>query len=230
MKYNKKPICIIPARGGSKRIKNKNIKKFYGKPIIAHAINLAKKTNIFQKIVVSTDSLKIKKIAIKYGAEVPFLRSKNLSNDYSGTKEVIIDCIKKIKSENIKYHFCLYPTSPLIKSKDIKESFKKIKKLNYDFLIALSKFNYSPLRALTVNKNKISYYFKKYIKKRSQDLPVLMQDTGTFYIYNTNKLIKKNKKKIIPIRSTYYEISKERALDINDHQDFEFAKKLYKIT
>jgi pseudaminic acid cytidylyltransferase len=230
MKYNKKPICIIPARGGSKRIKNKNIKKFFGKPIIVYAINLAKKTNIFQKIVVSTDSLKIKKIAIKYGAEVPFLRSKNLSNDYSGTKEVIIDCIKKIKSENIKYHFCLYPTSPLIKSKDIKESFKKIKKLNYDFLIALSKFNYSPLRALTVNKNKISYYFKKYIKKRSQDLPVFMQDTGTFYIYNTNKLIKKNKKKIIPIRSTYYEISKERALDINDRQDFEFAKKLYKIT
>ena len=97
-------------------------------------------------------------------------------------------------------------------------------------MITLSKFNYSPLRALTVNKNKISYYFKKYIKKRSQDLPVFMQDTGTFYIYNTNKLIKKNKKKIIPIRSTYYEISKERALDINDHQDFEFAKKLYKIT
>lgn len=230
MKYNKKPICIIPARGGSKRIKNKNIKKFFGKPIISYAINLAKRTNIFQKIVVSTDSLKIKKIAIKYGAEVPFLRSKNLSNDYSGTKEVIIDCIKKIKSENIKYHFCLYPTSPLIKVKDIKKSFKKIKKLNYDFLIAVSKFNYSPLRALTVNKNKISYYFKKYIKKRSQDLPVLMQDTGTFYIYNTNKLIKKNKRKIIPIRSTYYEMSKERVIDINDHQDFKFAKKLYKIT
>lgn len=230
MKYNKKPICIIPARGGSKRIKNKNIKKFFGKPIIAYAINLAKKTNIFQKIVVSTDSLKIKKIAIRYGAEVPFLRSKNLSNDYSGTKEVIIDCIKKIKSENIKYHFCLYPTSPLIKAKDIKESFKKITKLNYDFLIAVSKFNYSPLRALTVNKNEISYYFKKYIKKRSQDLPVFMQDTGTFYIYNTNKLIKKNKKKIIPIRSTYYEISKERVIDINDNQDFKFAKKLYKIT
>lgn len=230
MKYNKRPICIIPARGGSKRIKNKNIKKFFGKPIIAYAINLAKRTNIFQRIVVSTDNLKIKKIAIKYGAEVPFFRSKNLSNDYSGTKEVIIDCIRKIKSENIKYHFCLYPTSPLLTTKDLKESFKKIKKLNYDFLIALSKFNYSPLRALTVNKNKISYYFKKYIKKRSQNLPTLMQDTGTFYIYNTSKLINKSKKKIIPLRSTYYEINKERVVDINDSEDFKFAKKLYKIT
>ena len=86
-------ICIIPARSGSKRLKNKNIKKFNGKPIISYAIKIAKSSGLFSKIVVSTDSKKISNIAKKYGAQVPFLRSRRLSNDFASTSEVLIDCI-----------------------------------------------------------------------------------------------------------------------------------------
>ena len=91
-------ICIIPARSGSKRIKNKNIKRFGGKPIISYAIRLAITSGLFKRIVVSTDSNRIAKIAKKYGAEVPFLRSKKLADDFTTLPEVLIDCIKKISS------------------------------------------------------------------------------------------------------------------------------------
>ena len=101
-------ICIIPARSGSKRLKNKNIKKFNGKPIISYAIKLAKSSGLFSRVVVSTDSKKISNIAKSYGAEVPFLRSKKLSDDFTTTAEVLIDCIKKISSEKTEFHFCLY--------------------------------------------------------------------------------------------------------------------------
>ena len=90
-------IAIIPARGGSKRIKNKNIKEFHGKPIIAWSIETALKSKCFDKIIVSTDSEKIKKIAEKYGAEIPFLRPKNLSDDYTPTAPVISHSIKYLE-------------------------------------------------------------------------------------------------------------------------------------
>ena len=88
-----------------------------GKPIIAYSILLAIQSKLFKRVVVSTDCKKIKKISEKYGAEVPFLRSKKLSDDHTGTDQVIRDCIKNLKSENNKYHFCIYPTSPLFKKK-----------------------------------------------------------------------------------------------------------------
>ena len=92
-------LAIIPARSGSKRIKNKNIKNFFGKPIIYWSIKLAIETNLFDKIIVSTDSHKIAKLSRSYGAETPFIRPKNLSNDYVNTNEVIKHSIKWFKSK-----------------------------------------------------------------------------------------------------------------------------------
>ena len=100
-------ICIIPARGGSKRIKNKNIKKINGVPIIGAVIKLAKQTKIFKRVIVSTDSEKISKIAKTYGAEVPFLRNKKLSNDYTPVYKVLVDTVKKLKLKD-EYIFCIY--------------------------------------------------------------------------------------------------------------------------
>ena len=113
-------IAIIPARIGSKRIKQKNIKIFKGKPLIYYSIKAAKKAKIFDKILVSTDSKKIKNIVLKYGAEVPFLRPKNLSDDYTSTKKVINHSIKWCQKNKIeaKYICCIYPTAPFINYKN----------------------------------------------------------------------------------------------------------------
>ena len=132
-------IAIIPARAGSIRIKNKNIKLFNGKPAIAWSILAAKKTNLFDRIIVSTDSNKITQIAKKYGAEVPFIRKKILAKNSVTTIKVIKDAIKNIKSKEAKI-CCIYPCAPLIKSKDISNSYKKLKKkLILFFLLVLFK-------------------------------------------------------------------------------------------
>ena len=227
-------ICIIPARSKSVRIKNKNTLIFNGKPLIYYAIKVAKKSKLFSRIIVSTDCKKIAKIARKYGAEVPFLRSKKLSNNTATTVEVIKDCIKKIKSEKIDYHFCIYPTSILLRANDLNLAFEKIIKLQYDFLIPVTNFESSPYRALKLSsKNTIVYNNNKYINSRSQDLPRLFYDCGSFYIFKTNSLLKKRKN--IPKKSTFYFVDKVKTADINYPEDIDLARiklnfiKKYKI-
>ena len=220
-----KPICIITARSKSKRLKNKNIKNFFGKPIISYPIKTAIKSKIFSRIIVSTDSKKIGKISKKFGAEVPFLRGKKLSNDFANTKDVLKDAIFRIGSENVRYHFCLYPTAALINSSDLKKALNIIKKNDYDNLIAVTDFNFNPLRALCYKKNGlVDYKWKKYRNSRSQDLPYLFHDTGSFSIFKTSSIME-NKKNL---KLGCYFLERSRAIDIDDKNDFELAKILFR--
>lgn len=221
-------ICIIPARGNSKRITNKNIIKFINKPIIFYAIRAAIKSKLFKRIIVSTDSKKIAKIAEYYGAEVPFLRSKKLSDDFSTSKEVVIDAIKKIFSENEKYHCCIYPTSILLNPNDLARSLKKMKKINADQLIPITDFEYPPQRSLTkVGKNWIKFTKNSYLNSRSQDIPTIYHDIGSFYFYRTSSLLKKGK--ILPKKTTYFYINRLKTLDINYPIDLKIAKIKFKL-
>ena len=219
-------ICIIPARSGSKRLKNKNIKKFNGRPIISYAIQIAQSSKLFSKIIVSTDSKKISNIAKRYGAEVPFLRSKKLSNDYASTSDVLIDCIKKISSKETKFHFCLYPTTTLISKTDLIKAYKKIKKQKANLLIAITDFEYNPHRALKITNNRINFNIKKYAKYRTQDLPNLYRDSGSFYIFKTESLIKYKGK--LDNNSTFYHLDRSKAVDIDNIEDFKLAEILFK--
>jgi len=222
-------ICIIPARSKSVRIKNKNIINFFGKPIIAYAIDVAKKTKLFKRIIVSTDSKKIANIAIKYGAEVPFLRSKKLSDNYATTTDVIIDSVQKISSKNDIICCCIYPTSVLINKNDLIKSYKKIKKLNADLLVAITRYSHSPLRSFERKKlNWINYKYKKYAFTRSQDLEDLYHDTGSFYFYKISSLLH-NKNIILSKKITYFEINSDRTIDINYPEDLKIAKAKYAI-
>ena len=221
-------ICIIPARKNSKRIKNKNIINFMGKPMIAHVINLAKKSNLFSRIIVSTDCLKIAKIAKIFGAEVPFLRSKKLSGDHVNSIDVVIDAIKQISSENEKFHCCIYPTAVLTRNVDLLNGFKKIKKLSANQLIAVSDYDYSPYRSLKITGNNwIKFNNEKFAQTRSQDLPSLIHDTGSFYFYKTSAILKN--KKNLPKKTTYLMIDRIRSVDINNPEDLKFAHFLYKF-
>ncbi len=220
-----KPICIITARANSKRLKNKNIKNFFGKPMISYPIRTAIKSKIFSEVIVTTDSLKIAKISRRYGAKIPFLREEKLADDFATTKDVMQDAIKRMGSEKVDYHFCIYPTAVLVKETDLIKAFKLMKKKNYDNLIAVSNYDFNPLRALYFeNKNEINYYWKKFRNSRSQDLPYLFHDTGTFSIFKTSSIIK-NKKKY---KLGCYFLDRLRAVDIDNKEDLEFAKVLFK--
>ena len=219
-------ICIIPARGGSKGIKNKNLKKFNGKPLIYYSINVAKKSKLFKRIIVTTDSNKIANIAKKYGAETPFIRNKKLSNDKTITYDVLKDCMKKLKI-NSDYFFCIYPTAPLIDVNDLKNAFRKLKKIKYDGLIATCEYSSSPYRALTVYKNNLKYVNSKYALSRSQDLKKMLFDTGSFCIFKTNKYIKSKGK--LMRKMTNYNLNRYSSIDINTLEDFKFAEFLNKF-
>ena len=220
-------ICIIPARSGSKRIKNKNIKKINNVPLLGIVIKIALKSKIFEKVIVSTDSKKISKLAIKYGVEVPYLRNKKLANDYTTTYEVLVDVVKKLKLKN-KYIFCLYPTAIFTMIADLKKAFILIKKKNANLICPVIKLENKILRSFFVQNNYIKYIFPKYKLFRSQDLPVVLSDTGSFYIYNRKALLRINKRNIMPKKTIYYLIKSKNTIDINYPKDLRLARKLFK--
>jgi len=177
-------ICIIPARGGSKRIPRKNIKDFLGKPIIVYAIELAKSSNLFDEIMISTDDLEIAEIAKKYGAQVPFMRSHETSNDFATTKDVLFEILDEYAKKGRLFHklLCLYPTSVLANLRDILDGYKKLE--DFDSVLPITKYSFPPQRSFKVIENqKVQYRFAEYMLSRSQDLEPWYHDAGQWYWY-----------------------------------------------
>ena len=219
-------IAIIPARSGSKRLKDKNLKIFKKKPAIFWSINAAKKTKLFDKIIVTTDSKKIAKISKKCGAETPFLRKKKLSENSISTIEVIKDAIKNLNIKEAKV-CCIYPCAPLISSKDLVLSFKKLKK-NIDFVFSVSTYSSDIYRSFSFfkKKNSIKIDNKKrfYLKRNKKKI---YHDAGQFYWGHHKSWIKK--KDIFKSKVNIFEVPRWRSQDINDKIDWETALKLSKI-
>ena len=221
-------ICLIPARSGSKRIKNKNIKSFFGKPLIYYSIDIAKKSKLFDKIIVSTNSKKISKISLKYGAETPFLRPKNFSNDYATDYDVISHFLSYCQKNKIKISkLCyIYPTNPLLNIGILKQCLSELNKKKCQRVITIGKFPHPIQRALKKNKNgNIEYLNKYFANSRSQDLENYFFDAAKCYWFNF-KRIKKFKKKLT---TRAVEINRELVCDVDNMQDFNFLKKLYKL-
>ena len=177
-------VAIIPARGNSKRIPGKNYKKFNGKPIIADTIEKLKKSAIFDRIIVSTDSKKIASISKRYGAEIPFRRPKFLSDDYTSSASVISHSVRFLAKEGYRFDYvcCVYAPNPFLQISDLKKGFKKIKlsKLNYVFSATLYRFPF--FRSFTFSRKRdIKVLFKNKINKRSQDLKQIICDAAQFY-------------------------------------------------
>tara|TARA_B100000212_G_scaffold202287_1_gene152601 strand:+ start:408 stop:1091 length:684 start_codon:yes stop_codon:yes gene_type:complete len=177
-------ICIIPARGGSKRIPKKNIKEFIGKPIIEYSINAAIKSRIFDYILVSTDDFEIAELSKSMGVEVPFIRPNNISDDVTGIKDVVCHAIKYLEEKGnvINKICCLLATAPLVEIDDIKAGEILLDKVDKDkFTFAATKFNFPIQRGFSINNN-LAVPFDKYsTNKRSQDLEEFFHDAGQFY-------------------------------------------------
>lgn len=220
-----KPICIIPARGGSKRIPRKNIIAFNGKPLIAWSIETALKSEVFSKVVVSTDDNEIAEIAKQHGAEVPFIREANLADDFATTAEVLEDTLTKL--EQTEYACCLYPTAPLIRTDDFQNAYSKLVETNADCVITVTEYDFHPLRAFKIEADdELSFKWPENALTRSQDLPDLLHDAGAFYFFKTSAFKKQNK--IVMGNTIGHKIERNRAVDIDTPEDLEFAKLLHK--
>ena len=178
-----KNLCIIPARGGSKRIPRKNIKSFMGKPIIAYSIEAALKSGLFDEVMVSTDDEEFAEVAKRYGASVPFLRSEATANDYATTADVInevLDCYVKM-GKCFDTFTCLYSTAPFVSADRLKEAYSMIKDNIYSVFTCVE-YSYPIQRALHIADDKISMLQPQYLKARSQDLEKTYHDAGQFYV------------------------------------------------
>lgn len=176
-------LCVIPARGGSKRIPKKNIRLFCGKPIIEWSIKAALSSKCFDKVIVSTDCEEISSLSKKIGAEVPFLRPKSLSDDYTPTIPVINHAIEYMQKKHgeIELVCCIYATAPFIESKYIKEGLRKLIDQKANFAFSVTSFPFPIQRAIKLNpENKSQMFFPDNFNKRSQDLEQSFHDAGQF--------------------------------------------------
>lgn len=177
-------LGVIPARGGSKRIPGKNIKPFSGKPIIAYSIEAALEARLFDKVIVSTDDEEIASIAKKFGADIPFLRPAELSDDYTGTNSVVKHSIEWFNKQGspVKYACCIYATAPFIKKKYLIEGFNLLINKGKNFVFSVSSFPSPIQRALRItNEGYIEAIYPENNFVRSQDLEEVYHDAGQFY-------------------------------------------------
>jgi len=179
-----KCVAIIPARGGSKRIPRKNIKDFFGKPLIAYSIQVALNSQLFDKVIVSTDDKEIADIAKQYGAEVPFLRPEKLSDDFTGTSDVINHTLKYLNERNEKYDYCctIYATAPLLQTKYLIEGFNRIQKSDAINAFSATSMPFPIQRTFKIDENgRCEMFYPEFYYTRSQDLEEAYQDAGQFY-------------------------------------------------
>lgn len=222
-------IAIITARGGSKRIPKKNIRDFCGKPIIAYSIEAALQANIFDEVMVSTDSEEIADIAKKYGAKVPFMRSDATSNDFAGTDDVLLEVLQKYieLGKSFETMCCIYPTAPFVNDKKLIDAYKILIEQKAKKVMPVVAYSYPPQRSMVVEKDGggLKYLFPEQYEHRSQDLRKWYHDTGQFYFYNVRAFLNQNGR----ILDSIYPIvlSETEVQDIDNEDDWVIAEMKY---
>ena len=224
-----KAIAIITARGGSKRIPKKNIKEFCGKPILAYSIQAAIESQLFDEVMVSTDSEEIATIAVQYGAKVPFMRSKKTSDDYATTADVLLEVLEEYKNrgQTFEYMACLYPTAPFVTAEKLKRGMNKL--LEEEALMAMPvvPFSYPPQRGYVIKDKYLNMKWKENFNKRSQDLEKLYHDCGQFYLFKVDGYKEKKgqiMEGIVPIIVDELEVQ-----DIDNEVDWKLAEVKYDL-
>ena len=223
-------IAIIPARGGSKRISRKNIREFVGKPIIAYSIEKAISSNLFDKVIVSTDDSEIKNISKKFGADVPFVRPDSLSDDFASTTSVIAHAIKWMKSQKwaLDSICCIYPTSPLLDLDYLKKGYDIFYKSNWDYVFSATEYNYPVGRGfMSLDNNGLKMVFPENIDQRSQDLAPVFHDAGQFYWGTIKSWIEH--KPIFSEKSFILIIPSHMVVDIDTEDDWCRAELTFKV-
>lgn len=223
-------VAVIPARSGSKRIPHKNIRKFYGKPIIAYSIEKALLSDLFDKVIVSTEDDEINSIAKQFGAEVPFKRPTELSDDYAGTTEVIAHAIKWMNNQRwtLNAVCCLHPTAPLLEVEYLITSYKIFNMGKWDYLFAATEYVYPIERSFKVlNNGGLAMLSPENYNRRSQDLTPTFHDAGQFYWGTPQAWLEK--RPVFSERSTIIKLPAYSVVDIDTEEDWKRAELLYKV-
>ena len=218
-------VAVIPARGGSKRLPRKNVRLLAGKPAIAYPIELALKSGIFERVIVTTEDQEIASIAIAFGAEVPFLRSTELSDDFSTTIDVIADAAIRLKLNDLDLLCCIYPVTPLLEIDRLLQARKLLETGEWDYVFPASEYTTPIERAFRKNpEEKVNFLFPKFVSTRTQDIEKTFYDAGQFYFGRVKAW--KNKLPILSGNASFLALEKYEAIDIDDEADWNFVERI----
>lgn len=224
-------LAVIPARGGSKRIPLKNIKTFCGKPMIVWSIEAALESGCFDQIIVSTDDEEIAEVARQYGADVPFERPPELSDDHTGTVPVIRHAIEWINAhgdDQVQQACCLYATAPFVRAKDIRDGLSVLNSTGSDYAFSVTSYAFPIQRAIRLTPNgRVGMFNPEHFNTRSQDLEEAYHDAGQFYWGRAEAWLQC--KMIFGEGSAPVLLPRYRVQDIDTPEDWERAEWMFKV-
>lgn len=222
-------LCVIPARGGSKRIPKKNIRNFCGEPIISFSIRAALAAGCFDTIVVSTDDEEISELALSYGVDVPFVRPTELSDDFTGTVPVMRHAIQQVKIlyGEVDYACCVYATAPFVTAKDLNSGFDLINKSYYDYALSVTNYSFPIQRAVKISEQgQIVMFNPEHSLTRSQDLEEAWHDAGQFYWGSCEAWCEG--RPILGCKTLPIKLPRYRVQDIDTEEDWNRAEWLFR--
>ncbi|WP_111976543.1 pseudaminic acid cytidylyltransferase [Algibacillus agarilyticus] len=224
-----KNLAVIPARGGSKRIPQKNIREFCGQPLIAYSIQAALQSNCFDKVIVSTDSIEIANVAKQYGAEVPFMRPADLADDYTGTTAVTRHAIETMQAAGFEFEntCCIYATAPFLQPEYLQQGLQILKEnKSKSYAFSVTSYAFPIQRSICINESGVSIMYPEHIGKRSQDLTEAYHDAGQFYWGRSADYLAR-KKRIFSEHSYPIILPRHLVQDIDTLEDWQRAELMY---
>jgi N-acylneuraminate cytidylyltransferase len=223
-------LCVIPARGGSKRIPRKNIKDFFGQAMIGYSIKAALKSKCFDQVIVSTDDAEIAEVAKSFGASVPFMRPNELANDYAGTIPVVKHAIEWFdeQGQSPSEVCCLYATAPFVNANLIEKAYEQMQSSKADYCFTVTSFTFPIQRAIKITaENRIEMFYPEYLKTRSQDLEECYHDAGQFYWGRSEAF--KQQKPLFSKNAIPYILQRYLVQDIDTLEDWKRAELMYQV-
>lgn len=219
-------VAVIPARGGSKRLPRKNIRSFAGKPMISYSIRCALECGLFDRVIVSTDDAEIAQIAIEHGAEAPFVRPPSLSDDHTGTTEVVAHAVEFLQREAaLTAVCCIYATAPFIAKEDVKRGYALLEAGDWQYVFSATTYAFPIFRSFRMNETHgLQMFYPEYFGTRSQDLPEALHDAGQFYWGLPQAWVERQR--IFSERSTIVAVPRWRVQDIDTAEDWQRAETL----
>lgn len=222
-------LAIIPARGGSKRIPHKNILPFLGQPMISYAIRAALDSGMFDRVMVSTDDEQIARIAVEYGASIPFMRSERTADDYATTVDVLREVLEcyVARGECFTQACCIYATSPLLRVERLAEAFERLSGECLDSIFTVAQYSYPPQRALVVRDGRVKMMHEEFAAARSQDLEPIYHDAGQFYAFDVERFMSTGR--LWTENSAAIVLPEIEVQDIDNQSDWQLAELKYKL-
>lgn len=220
-------VCVIPARGGSKRIPRKNVREFCGRPIIAYSVEAALESGLFDEVMVSTDDEEIAGVARGLGADVPFMRSARTSGDMATTADVLLEVLGRFEDLGRRFDVtcCLYATAPFVSAQRLREAWGMLE--GADSVVSVAPFSFPPQRGFVEREGRASWWMPENAQRRSQDLEVVYHDAGQLYLCRTERLA--SERSLVCGECRMLVLPEAEVQDIDNESDWVMAEAKYRM-